>query len=321
MTYHPVPSITFKEYRRLFGPVPSRRLGLSLGLDLVPPKTCTLDCLYCEVGRTTNKTIDRFHLGQREEILTELADFLTNSPQKPDYVTLAGSGEPTLNAETGRIIRGVKALTPVKVAVLTNGTLMDREDVRQDLREADLVIPSLDTAIEDTFKRLNRPHPSLDLERIIRSLAEFRAGFPGRFWLEILLVAGINDSPGELEALKTAAEKIRPDLIQLNTVYRPPAQPQARPLHPDALAAAARFFGPTAEVVGGFSRIVQELETNNVDMRILNLVSRRPCTCQDLADALAVPVERVRSTLDQLKHKGLIHIEHHTDQDFFRRTS
>jgi len=290
-----------------------------LGLDLVPPKTCTLDCLYCEVGRTTNKTVDRFNLRQSEDILSELADFLSQSAQKLDYVTLAGSGEPTLNAETRRIIRGVKSMTPVKVAVLTNGTLLDREDVRLDLWEADLVIPSLDTAIEGTFKLLNQPHPSLDLERIIRSLAEFRAGFPGRFWLEILLVADINDSPQELEALKAAAEKIKPDLIQLNTVYRPPAQPQARPLDPEALAAAARFFGPTAEVVGGFSRTVQELEANNLDRRILNLVGRRPCTCQDLADALAVPAQRVRSTLEQLQQNGLIHIEHHSDQDFFRR--
>jgi wyosine [tRNA(Phe)-imidazoG37] synthetase (radical SAM superfamily) len=199
-----------------------------LGLDLAPPKTCTLDCLYCEVGRTTHKTLDRFNLNMAKGLSDELAATLPEVEHRLDVITLAGSGEPTLNAEIGDIIRGVKQITNVRLCVLTNGTLLFQEDVRRDLAEADLVIPSLDTAVEKTFQRLNRPHPDLDLTTIINGLELFRREFTGEFRLEVLVSAGINDTPDELAALKRVIDRLQPDEIQLNTVYRLPAHEGAR---------------------------------------------------------------------------------------------
>lgn len=310
---------SIREYRYLFGPVPSRRLGLSLGLDLLPPKTCTLDCLYCEVGRTTNLAVDRFDLNRAPEILEELEHFLATSGQRLDYVTMAGSGEPTLNAELGRIIRGVKAMTPVKVCVLTNGTLLHREDVRRDLAEADLVSPSLDTVNPDTFRRLNRPHPDLDLPTIIQGLVDFRAEFSGQIWLEILLSAGINDSWQELKELKAVAAMIQPDRIQINTVYRPPAYVAAKPITAKAMADAARFFGPTAEVVGRFSQPQERVRHEDLHGELLSLLGRRPCTLDDMAESLGLDRGLLRRSLEELEQDGRIVRESFGEDEFFRR--
>ena len=228
MSKTPVKKNNANKYKYVFGPAPSRRLGLSLGLDLVPFKTCTLDCLYCEVGRTTTRTIRRFNRHLAEDILGELKDYLDSPGPKLDYITLAGCGEPTLNAEIGRIIEDIKIMTPIKVAVLTNGTLLYREKLRRELAQADLILPSLDTAREKTFLMLNRPHPALDLERIIEGMVIFRERFGGQIWLEALLCKGLNDQMPELEALHEAATRINPDRIQLNTVFRPPANITAR---------------------------------------------------------------------------------------------
>ena len=173
----------------LFGPVPSRRLGRSLGVDLVPRKTCPYDCIYCEVGPTTQKTITRLDY-QADEIMAELAAYLHQGPPPLDYITLAGSGEPTLNLGLGRIIRRLKALTGTPVAVLTNGALLYLPEVRDELKLADLVLPSLDAAREESFRAINRPLPDYPLSRLIEGLEAFRREYAGQIWLEILLLQG-----------------------------------------------------------------------------------------------------------------------------------
>ncbi|MFH1136704.1 MAG: radical SAM protein [Pseudomonadota bacterium] len=310
-----------KKESLVFGPVPSRRLGLSLGLDLAPRKTCTLDCLYCEVGRTTNKTVDRFNLGLADKLLGELKIALEECGDRLDYVTLAGSGEPTLNAELGLILTRVKTLTEVPVAVLTNGTLLHRPDVRAELMSADLVIPSLDTARKETFARLNRPAAELDLDEIIKGLIKFRQEFPGRFWLEVLLTKGCNDSPEELEALREAIGRIKPELVQMNTVYRPPAFASAKPVSEEFLAAAARFLGPGADSVKTFSRGREETGRRDFQSEILAMLGRRPLTLEDAAGALGLTWRETRSILDELEKRGLIHGEEHDGQLFFRESN
>ena len=197
------------EKKYIFGPVPSRRLGRSLGVDLVPYKTCTFDCIYCDLGRTTHKTTFRQPFVSPEEIQKELELTLSVLDKKPDFITLSGSGEPTLNSNIGEIIRGVKEITSIPVAVLTNSSLLTLEEVRKDLLEADLVLPSLDAITPSLFEYINRPHSSLRIEEILSGLIQFRKQYRGQIWLEILFCRGVNDGKDEIEKLKEAIEENR----------------------------------------------------------------------------------------------------------------
>jgi len=209
------------QYKYLFGPVPSRRLGISLGVDLVPLKTCTLNCIYCECGRTTNLTLERKEYVPFTTVKEELTFYFANNP-KPDYITFSGSGEPTLNSRIGDVLRFIENQSPdISVALLTNGTLFSEKQVREDVKDASVVIPSLDAATEKIFKKINRPSPHLQVDTIIDGLVRFRKEYSGQIWLEIFIVSGMNDTEHELTALKQAIEKIEPDQVQLNTLDRP----------------------------------------------------------------------------------------------------
>ena len=232
----------------LFGPVPSRRLGRSLGVDSIPRKTCPFDCIYCEVGPTSNQTETRLDY-EAEAIVAELSAFLTGGAPELDFITLAGSGEPTLNLALGSIIRRLKELTAIPVAVLTNGALLHLPEVRRELKYADLVLPSLDAAREQAFKNVNRPLPGYPLSRLLQGLETFRREYPGPIWLEVLLLKGLNDSEEDLEALRQALRTLAPDKVQLNTMVRPGRSGQAQPLSFEALAAIASTLEGEVEVI------------------------------------------------------------------------
>ena len=208
-------------YKYLFGPVPSRRLGMSLGVDLVPHKVCSLDCVYCECGATTKLTIDRKEYILYDKVTAELEHFFSENPD-PDYITFSGSGEPTLNSRIGDVLNFIKKIKPhIPVAVLTNGTLLTDEKVREELMNADVVLPSLDAALQTSFGKINRPNKQIDIDNYIDGIATFSKNFTGEIWLEILIIPGFNDSEEDLKALKDAAIKINPTKIQLNTLDRP----------------------------------------------------------------------------------------------------
>ena len=205
----------------LFGPVFSRRLGRSLGVDLLPYKTCSLDCIYCECGPTTDLTAERSNRVSTEDVIAELDSYLVTKPPL-DFVTFAGSGEPTLHAGLGRIIAHLKQTHPqYKVAVLTNGTLFSSEESRRDVLGADLLVPSLDGATPESFQAINRPAPGITVEKVIDGLAALRRDYQGTYVLEVFIVPGINDTDAEVLALRKAAERIQPDAIQLNRLDRP----------------------------------------------------------------------------------------------------
>jgi wyosine [tRNA(Phe)-imidazoG37] synthetase (radical SAM superfamily) len=303
----------------LFGPVPSRRLGRSLGVDLVPRKTCPYNCIYCEVGPTTRRTLRRteFHT---EAILRELESYLARPGAPPDFITLAGSGEPTLNLGLARIIAGIKQLTATPVAVLTNGALLYLPAVREALADADVVLPSLDAARTHTFRIINRPHPSLSLERVLGGLENFRQEHRGPIWLEIMLLKGINDGEDELKALKQAIKKIAPDKVQLNTAVRPVVKNLAQPLGPEEMAAVAAFLGHGAEVIAEFRRS-PEAPVMPRDETFLEMLARRPMVARDLAETLGMPLSLVESCLRRLKIAGLIQEDRYLDQEFYRSFS
>jgi wyosine [tRNA(Phe)-imidazoG37] synthetase (radical SAM superfamily) len=290
----------------IFGPVPSRRLGRSLGIDLVPNKTCTFDCIYCELGRTTHKTILRQSHVSPREIQGELEIYPSGLEKKPDYITLSGSGEPTLNINIREIIRRIKEITSTPVAVLTNSSLLSLDEVRRDLSEADVVLPSLDAITPALFEYINRPHPSLRIEEIISGLIQFRKQYRGQIWLEVVFCRGINDDKEEIERLKGVIERIQPDRVQLNTPVRPPAEEFAYPLTTTQLEEIRKKLGDKAEIISEFGAPLGE-EFNSVkDTEILNLIKRRPCTTEDISKALGLRIDEVVKHLDHLTKTGAI---------------
>jgi wyosine [tRNA(Phe)-imidazoG37] synthetase (radical SAM superfamily) len=308
-----------EERKYIFGPVPSRRLGRSLGVDLVPYKTCTFDCIYCDLGRTTHKTTFRQPFVSPEEILKELELTLLVLDKKPDFITLSGSGEPTLNSNIGEIIRGIKEISSIPVAVLTNSSFLTLAEVRKDLLEADLVLPSLDAITPSLFEYINRPHPSLKIEEILSGLIQFRKQYRGQIWLEILFCRGVNDGKDEIEKLKEAIERIEPDRIQLNTSVRPPAEDFAFPLNLTQLEEIRETLGDRAEVVSEFTAPMGEEFISTQNTEILNLIKRRPCTAEDISKALGLHLGEVVKYLEKLVKEGAVHYRMHEHQCFYEK--
>ena len=300
----------------LFGPVPSRRLGRSLGVDLIPPKTCPYDCIYCEVGPTTCQTRERFSY-QTDAIISEMADYLKDPGVRPDVITLAGSGEPTLNLGLGRIIREIKAMSQIPVAVLTNGALLYLPEVRRELAAADIVLPSLDAAREETYRAINRPLPELSLASLLEGLTAFRREYRGRLWLEVMLLKGLNDTEAELALLRRALQEIAPDKIQLNTAVRPVVEAAAAPLTAGEMEAAAAYLGGPVEVIASFDR-EDIVGLAGQDEDFVEMLSRRPMTAPDLSKALGLPLVQVVARLKRLQDSGRISHNRHHDQEFYR---
>lgn len=301
------------EKRHVYGPVASRRLGFSLGVDIIPFKTCTLDCVYCQLGSTGRTTVRRGRWFPPEKILAQIKEAV-DSGQRIDVITFSGSGEPTLCRDLGRLIRAIKRMTRIPIAVLTNATLLTRKDVRRDVLAADIVVPSLDAVASPVFRRVNRPSPALDNRRIIEGLARFRDEFKGELRLEIMLVKGLNDSPADIEALESAVARIRPDRIELNTVVRPPAEPGAAPLGRAALARIKARLGPKATVVATFAkkRPASAAKPEDLEEAVLATVGRRPQTAADIALALGQPLRAVAGALARLGRGGrLRRVTHH----------
>ena len=288
----------------IFGPVRSRRLGFSLGIDLVPFKTCSLDCLYCQLGATTDKTIERREYVSLDSVTSELKENLQQY-QKIDYITLSGSGEPTLNIRLGEIIAALKEVTDIPVAVLTNGTLLHLEAVREELLSADLVVPSLDAVSEEIFSALNRPHPLLSVSQMISGLRSFRESFSGTIWLEIMLVKGVNDLPREVEKIGEVISSIACDKIQLNTTVRPAAGSMIEPVSSEELAFFRTLLGARCEVIAG-SRENQHAVKTNIPEKIINIIRRRPLNLSEISDALGIPPEKATKYLSLLTERGKI---------------
>lgn len=302
----------------LFGPVPSRRFGYSLGVDVIPRKTCTLDCRYCQLGATTDKTITRRPYVEASCVLAEIDTRLAEKPQI-DCITFAGSGEPTLNACLGDIIAGIKSRSALPVTVLTNGTLLYRPDVRSDLLRADIVCPSFDAATAGTFSRINRPHKEITLDLMIQGLKALRREFSGKLHLEIMLVQGINDTAGELEALAKTLPAFGADRIQINTVIRPGAAEGARAVNPALLEHARSLFGRTAEIIADFAQSRHLPEQVDVCGHIERLVARHPATAEEICSVLGLAAAAGREALHMLVARGRLAEAEHGGKTYYQR--
>ncbi len=323
--------------KHLFGPVNSRRLGLSQGIDLLPPKTCNFNCIYCEINKAPQLSCDRGEHVPTETILAEIDGLLQDEARVRalDVFTITASGEPTLHTGIGRIIEHIKKKTEKPVAILTNGSQLYLPEVRQDLLAADIVIPSLDAARPESFRRVNRPAKcSVDLERIIQGLADFSREFNGEIWLEILLVENINDRPEDIVALQKAISRIRPTRVQLNTVARPPYETFAKPLtHRRMEEVKAEiekgYDGPVDILAGGRESEVSDsgkgrdvepssLSTPEIEDEIVALLLRRPCTAGDIAAALKLNVDQAAGILKHMESGGRLSVKIHGGKKYYR---
>ncbi len=294
-----------RKWKQIFGPVPSRRLGRSLGVDMVPAKTCSLDCVYCEAGRTNLFTMERRAYVDASEIIVELRECLSESPAL-DYVTFSGAGEPTLNSGIGEIIRFLKSEFPTyKLCLLTNGSLLGDEGLIAELEGLDLIVPSLDAADEISFRKINRPCQGLTCERLIDGLVKFRKSSKTEFWLEIFVISGINSSEDSILAFRRVLERIRPDKIQLNSLDRPGAESWVlKATYSDMIRMRDAFADiAPVEIIGkwdGAAVRVDNIEEGELDARIVSIISRRPCTVADLSSVLSLPSEAIAAALGRL---------------------
>jgi len=306
-----------KAFRYLYGPVPSRRLGRSLGIDLVPHKICTYDCIYCQIGKTTQKTLLRKEYVPVMEVIEEVELFLKEETSSIDYLSLSGSGEPTLHSKIRLVIEGIKVITSIPIAVITNGSLLYLEEVRQDLLYADVVLPSLDAVSSSAFLKMNRPDEGLSAERMVEGLVQFRKIYKGQIWLEILFCRGINDSQDELIRMKEAINRIKPDQIHINTVVRPPSEKWAVPLSQKEMEKISAFFGEKAIIISEFDRHPFSLTEGDIKEEILNILRRRPLSLNDLAKGMGIPTEELERHIQPLILKGNIEVRSFGESVFY----
>ncbi|MCA9928677.1 MAG: radical SAM protein [Anaerolineales bacterium] len=290
----------------VFGPVPSRRLGQSLGVDPIPLKTCNWNCVYCQLGRTVPLTNVRREYIPREDILAEITEALSDQPpDRIDWVTFVGSGEPTLHSGLGWLVQQVKQLSDRPVAVITNGSLLYLPDVRHDLALADAVLPSLDAGSARAYRHINRPHPDISFERLVDGLAAFSQEYSGHFWLEVMLMQGINDTEEALQSLAAVLRRIQPEEIHLNLPTRPPAESRIRPSDEEGLMRALAILGDTAKVVHSAAGSFDLGGCDNVVDAIINIITRHPMRQEELEGALAeVPLAQVSDVLAALEAGG-----------------
>jgi wyosine [tRNA(Phe)-imidazoG37] synthetase (radical SAM superfamily) len=287
-----------QKYHYLFGPVPSRRFGRSLGVDLTPRKTCTLDCVFCQLGRTTDKTMTRKQYVPVEAVLAELAAWITESG-KADYITLSGSGEPTLHSGFGEVLQFIRSRSSIPAVLLTNGTLLHLPEVQEAAGHAHIVKISLSAWDQASLGWVNRPHHELSFQQVIEGQKAFRARFNGQLRLEVFLVSGMNSLPSDVAKIAALAEEIRPDRIHLNTAVRPPSENFVASVSKERLESLTSLFCPKAELIEEFET-KQRVEMHAAQEEIYSMLERRPCTAKEIEETFSMHPNEVSKYLGKL---------------------
>jgi wyosine [tRNA(Phe)-imidazoG37] synthetase (radical SAM superfamily) len=303
----------------VFGPVPSRRLGFSLGVDIIPAKYCSFDCIYCQIGKTTNVEIIRKSFIDPYTIIDEIMEAV-NKSEHIDSITFSGSGEPTLNSDLGTMIKEVKKTTAIPVSVITNGSLLYLEDVRKDLMHADVVLPSLDAVSEDIFRYINRPHSLIEIDTIIRGLKLFRNQYNGKIWLEVMLIKDVNDTREELEKLKKIVSDLNVDKLQLNTVTRPPSEETTGRLTNDDLEKICDYLGKPSEIICSFEKSVIKDNKEDWSQNILGILQRRSLTLDDIVKITGMSFNKAKGRLKLLESEGKVKSYFFDDNIFYMKS-
>ena len=302
--------------KSVYGPVPSRRLGQSLGIDPIPLKTCNWNCVYCQLGRTRPVVNERKDYVPPGEILAQVREALavhapgetalaSRAQRRIDWVTFVGSGEPLLHASLGWLIRQVKSLTELPVAVITNGSLLYLPEVREELAIADAVMPSLDAGTAKLYRQTNRPHPGATFERLFRGLKAFRQEYNGNLWVEVMLVKGLNDTEEALRDIATALRQIRPDEVHINLPTRPPAETWVQPPDENGLMRATAILGSIANVVHPIEGTFDLSGYDSLVDAVIGIITRHPMRQEELERTLARSRPgSVRQVLAELESSG-----------------
>lgn len=291
-----------EKYKTLFGPVPSRRLGRSLGIDVTPFKTCSFDCVYCQCGCTTRKTTERGEFVPLTDVCAELEQWLSEDGAA-DVITFAGSGEPTLYSRLGELIAHIKEKTDIPVIVLSNGTLLHRPDVRADLLKADVVKSTFSAWDEASFQQIHRPADGVTFEQMRSGTRAFHEAYTGELWLEVFLIDGINSAPEQVEKIAAAVRDIGANKIHLNTAVRPPAESGIRPVSQEQMESFCDLFTPKAEVTASFKAVPAGNKKVSAEM-LTGLIHRHPSTAAQLAAVSGTDEEQIRTALAPLVAAG-----------------
>jgi wyosine [tRNA(Phe)-imidazoG37] synthetase (radical SAM superfamily) len=288
-------------YKYLFGPVPSRRLGRSLGVDLVPMKACSINCVFCQLGSCNETTAERGEYVPTQDVIKELSCWLAEDGAA-DCITLSGSGEPTLHTGFGEILRFIKSNTDIRTVLLTNSTLFCDQQVRADAISADVIKVSLSAWDQASFEAVNRPVAGIFFDQVVAGLAALRAEFAGEIWMEVFLVPGLNTLPEQVKKIAALAAEISPDRIQLNTAVRPPAEQFVQPVPERYLHELAGLFEPQAEIIASF----KAGESSRMDLTpdsLLNLIVRHPATVEQIAQMTGRSIAEVSNALDGMAER------------------
>lgn len=315
----PLPACTVAR-KYLFGPVPSRRLGRSLGIDLVPFKTCTLNCVYCECGATSSLTSVRAEYVPTAEVLRELGEYLSTAPRL-DHVTFSGSGEPTLHSGIGTVLSFIKTEFPrYRTALLTNGTLFTDPRVRGEVLSCDVVVPSLDAVSREVFARINRPATGLRSADIVEGLLAFSREYRGTLLLELFIVPDINDNPAELDKLKEVIGRLHPAEVQLNTLDRPGAEGWVKPATAKRLGEIAGFLAPLpVRIIARTPSSTTGASTEAAQLPIIEeTIRRRPCTLNDIASVCGISADRAGILVKDLLRRRRIRADMLEGEEFYR---
>lgn len=308
-----------RKYRYIFGPVPSRRFGRSLGVDLLPLKTCSLDCVFCQLGRTREKSIERKEYVSTQEVIHELRQWL-ESGVETDVITLSGSGEPTLHSRFGEVLEYIRSNSSTPLVLLTNGTMLHLPEVRKSAALAGIVKVSLSAWDQASYGWVNRPHDKLAFDKLVEGEVRFREEFEGQLFLEVFLVKGINSLPDDVKKIAAFARQIRPDRVQLNTAVRPPAESFVEPLSRQELEDLAKLFDPPAEIIAEFGgKRARYMKAN--EEAILSMLRRRPCTAEEISEVFDMNLNEVSKYLTKLLNEGLIKPERRELLVYYRASS
>jgi len=304
-------------YKYLFGPVPSRRLGRSLGIDVTPFKRCSFDCVFCQLGCTTHLVTKRDEFVPFNEVCAELERWLAEDGAA-ETITFAGSGEPTLYSRLGELIDFIKARTEIPVIVLSNGTLLHQPDVREETARADIVKVSLSAWDDESFQTINRPAPDLSFEMLLAGERNFRSVFSGQLWLEVFLMEGVNADPKQVQHIAEIVAKIHPDKIHLNTAVRPPAEVEAKPVPKEKLEGFCDLFSPRAEVIASLD-VAPAATTGELSVDgLVCLIHRHPSTAAQLAALCGATAVAVQTALAPLVEEGKLQTEVRDSETYYK---
>lgn len=302
-------------YTYLFGPVPSRRLGRSLGIDLVQFKTCTMNCVFCQLGDTTYESLERCEYVPTADVLAELTRWKEADGQA-DHMTLAGSGEPTLHTGFGEVLRWIKDHTGIPSVLLTNASLLHLPEVRTDACHADMVKVTLSAWDEASFQKIHRPAPGATFKQMVAGERAFRQEFSGELWMEVFIIDGVNSDAASVQSIAAIAESINPDKIHLNTAVRPPADSGVCAATPEQLAELATILGPKAEITASF-KSDQAVASAVSEEALRGLIQRHPATAEQLAHDFSLPLETIVEPLMNMVDSGTLCVEARDGERYF----